>query len=309
MKKVEIEVLMATYNGAQYLEEQLDSILNQKDNRWHLTVSDDLSTDKTPHILSEYEAAYSQKIRRAFSGQRFGNAKDHFIWLLEQCKAPYIAFSDQDDYFYPEKIGKLIQRMQELEEEYGEHTPLLVFSDQCVTDEKGLTIAPSLMQYQKQYFSFFDYRSILLQNVVTGGAMMCNRALADLALIPKDRSKIIMHDWWLAVVAARFGKISYINAPLGIYRQHDHNSIGAKNVASFEYIKSQFRNLDKTKQAIQNKKEQASLFRDTYKEQLGPDDLSFLIDFQKKRSGFSFYFSNRKLIHGIHRFVGYTLWG
>ena len=116
--------------------------------------------------------------------------------------------------------------MQDAESRLGSEAPILVFSGQTVTDEKLGAIAPSLMRHQKQCFERFDYRSILMQNGVPDGAMMVNRALAKLALECRDPSQVIMHDWWMAAVAARSGEIVYIDEPLGAYRQHGSNRVG-----------------------------------------------------------------------------------
>ena len=195
MQSRRIEILMAAYNGAPYIGEQIDSILQQTDTNWHLTISDDGSTDGTDAIIDEYTRQYSDSVQRVCSGQRFGGAKAHFFWMTQQCEAEYIAYCDDDDTWKADKLEKLRNAMQDAESRLGSNTPILVFSDQTVTDEKLSVIAPSLMRYQKQYFEHFDYRSILMQNVVTGGAMMINRALAKLALECKDPSQVIMHDW------------------------------------------------------------------------------------------------------------------
>ena len=309
MQSRRIEILMAAYNGAPYIGEQIDSILQQTDTNWHLTISDDGSTDGTDAIIDEYTRQYSDSVQRVCSGQRFGGAKAHFFWMTQQCEAEYIAYCDDDDTWKADKLEKLRNAMQDAESRLGSNTPILVFSDQTVTDEKLSVIAPSLMRYQKQYFEHFDYRSILLQNVVTGGAMMVNRALARLALECVDPSRVIMHDWWMAVVAAWFGEIVYIDEPLGAYRQHGHNSVGAKDVGSAGYVRRMLSSLTHVRRALQRKKAQATVFRRTYMTRLNVVDKAFLRDFERTRSGPLFYWKNRDLIHGSHRLIGMMLLG
>ncbi len=308
-QKTVAEILMATYNGEQYIREQIDSILAQTDDRWHLLISDDGSTDRTPAIIDEYTKRYPEKIERHFSGRQFGNARDHFFYLMEQCEAPYILFCDQDDVWYPGKIEKTLDEMTRDEMLYGVETPILVFSDQTPTDSELRPLASSLMRYQKQFFECFDYRSILMQNVVTGGAMGINRALAVLAGRCKDSSQVIMHDWWLAAVAARFGKIVFIDEPLGAYRQHGNNSVGAKNVRSLSYNLNKLAHLDDLRRVIINKKWQARVFEETYSNLLNAEDNEFLSLFVKNRSGPLFYWNNRELIHGVHRLAGMLVLG
>ena len=309
MQSRRIEILMAAYNGAPYIGEQIDSILQQTDTNWHLTISDDGSTDGTDAIIDEYTRQYSDSVQRVCSGQRFGGAKAHFFWMTQQCEAEYIAYCDDDDTWKADKLEKLRNAMQDAESRLGSNTPILVFSDQTVTDEKLSVIAPSLMRYQKQYFEHFDYRSILLQNVVTGGAMMVNRALAKLALECADPSRVIMHDWWMAVVAARFGEIVYIDEPLGAYRQHGSNSVGAKNVGSLAHILHKLGHTREIRRTLTDKKAQASVFDRTYVPMLEEADRAFLGQFARRRSGLVFYLKNRALVHGFFRLAGMIVLG
>jgi len=309
MKTKKIEVLMAAYNGAAYIGEQIDSILAQTYDAWTLTISDDGSDDGTDAIVDEYVRRYPDRIRRVRSGRRFGSAKAHFMWLIGQCDAEWIALSDQDDVWSEGKLERLMEAMLAAQARLGSDTPVLVFSDQTVTDERLNTIAPSLMRYQKQYFERFDFRSILMQNVVTGGAMMINRALARLAGRCADTSRVIMHDWWLAAVAARFGEIVYIDEPLGAYRQHGGNSVGAKHFGSVEYVAKMLSRADRLRETIRLKKGQAREFMNTYAGELSEDDVRFLSAFGEEKSGFRFYIDHKNLVHGMLRLAGFAWLG
>lgn len=304
-----IEVLMAVYNGSAYIREQIDSILNQTYENWHLTISDDGSTDGTDLIADEYAAKYPEQITRVYSGVRFGNARDHFMWLSENCTSRYMLYSDQDDVFNPEKMSRLMDAMQKAERQWGRDLPILVFSDQKVVDEKLNVIEPSLMRCQKQAFDSFDYHALLIQNVVTGGAMMVNRPLCSLAVQCRSRERIIMHDWWMAATAARFGKIIYLDEPLSLYRQHGGNSVGAKRVGSAGYIAGMMGNLRGVREMILRKKSQAGVFEETYTALLTAEDRQFLSRMKQSRSGIRFYLKNRGYIHGFFRFMGWVMLG
>lgn len=304
-----IEVLMAVYNGSAYIREQIDSILNQTYKNWHLTISDDGSTDGTDLIADEYAAKYPEQITRVYSGVRFGNARDHFMWLSENCTSRYMLYSDQDDVFNPEKMSRLMDAMQNAERQWGRDLPILVFSDQTVVDEKLNVIEPSLMRCQKQAFDSFDYHALLIQNVVTGGAMMVNRPLCSLAVQCRSRERIIMHDWWMAATAARFGKIIYLDEPLSLYRQHGGNSVGAKRVGSAGYIAGMMGNLRGVREMILRKKSQAGIFEETYTALLTAEDRQFLSRMKQSRSGIRFYLKNRGYIHGFFRFMGWVMLG
>lgn len=300
---------MAVYNGEKYIREQMDSILNQTEQDWQLIVSDDESTDHTPNIVKEYVRNHPDRISFIAQPHRFGNPKDHFMALLKQTDADYYFFSDQDDVWAPEKVETLMDRMYKGEDEHGKDFPLLVFSDLMPVNEDKETIAPSLMRYQKQYFLDFDWRSILLSNVVTGGSMLANRSLVQKALCCSDQKYILMHDWWLALVAAKFGRIIYIDQSLGLYRQHNNNAVGAKDVSSAFYFSDKVAHLKEVSLSLQNKKKQANVFHETFRDQLTEDDELFLNSFVKKRSGPAFYWKNRKLIHSFSRLAGMMILG
>lgn len=144
-----IEILMATYNGEENIRDQMDSILTQTCTDWRLLVSDDGSTDGTDSIIDEYAYRYSGRVQRVCAGKRFGGAKAHFFWLTAQSDAPYLAFSDQDDVWCGRKLEVLYRAMRDAETRLGSDAPILVFSDQTVTDEKLNMLAPSLMRYQR----------------------------------------------------------------------------------------------------------------------------------------------------------------
>ncbi len=302
-----VEILLAVYNGERYLAEQLDSILAQSDDRWHLTVSDDGSEDASPAIIADYARRYPEKIGVRPAGRRFGGARDHFFDLMATCDAEYMLFCDQDDVWYPDKVKRTREALIAAAAQWGPETPILVFSDQTPTDADLNPLAPSLMRYQGQYFEAFDYRSILMQNVVTGGAMGINRALARLGRPRGDATGIIMHDWWLAATAARFGHVVYLDEPLGAYRQHIDNAVGAKNVNSAGYIARQLRALKEVRRTIVKKKRQASAFAGVFSDALTEDDRAFLSAFTRNHSGPLFWLKYRRLIHGAVRKAGMLL--
>lgn len=298
-----IEILLAVYNGEAFLREQLDSILAQTDGDWHLTLSDDGSTDSSAAILAAYAERDPERISVYDANRRFGGARDHFFHLMARCDAEYMLFCDQDDVWFPDKVKRIRAALEDATRQYGRETPLLAFSDQVPTDAALRPLAGSLMRYQKQYFASFDYRSILMQNVVTGGAMGVNRALARLAGRGVDDA-VIMHDWWLAAVAARFGRIAYIDEPLGVYRQHGKNAVGAKDVDSAGYIAGKLAALHEVRGAILKKKAQAAAFREHYRGMLSREDFAFLDGFTRSRSGLSFWLKYQSLMHGFARKAG-----
>lgn len=304
-----MDILLPTYNGGRYLPRQLDSLFAQTDGAWRLTASDDGSDDGTADILRRYLERYPGRMALHLCGRRWGNARDHFFALMRESRADYVLFCDQDDVWQPDKVRKTRAALREAEARHGAQTPLLVFTDQTVVDESLGVIAPSLMRYQKQYAGHFDYRSLLLQNVVTGCAMGVNRALLDKALRCADTRQTVMHDGWLAAVAARFGRIVYLDESTMLYRQHGGNSVGAKDVGSIGHVMRKLADLRGIRAALMQKKQQADVFRRTYAGELTVQDEAFLRGFCRPRSGPLFYWRNRALVHGFFRLAGMMVLG
>ena len=261
-----ITVLLAAWQGAAYIEEQLDSILNQtiengtkesgQEHVIRIVVSDDGSTDGTREILAKYEREYpgrvilnhrSEERRAKDSADGIPAAAGNFFWLLSQAEGEYFMLSDQDDVWKENKVERLLKRMQELEAQHGADYPLLVHSDMEVVDANLKMIHPSFFQYQKCDPSRVTFSELLVENSVTGGAVMMNRAL--LALLKERPAACFMHDWWIALAASCFGTIACVKEPLYLYRQHGNNTLGAKETGS---VKEVTERLGRTEQVSEN---------------------------------------------------------
>lgn len=195
-----ISVALCTYNGEQYIEEQLKSILNQYYRELEIVIVDDCSNDKTVEIISKY-AATDSRIKLFVNDSNLGFNKN-FEKALKLTSADYIAISDQDDLWLPEKIGTLWPSL-------GDNW--LVFSNSSFI---GDTPGGQLLQGFKLPP---DYRGILLNNYVTGHTVLINRELLRHA-VPFPNSGY--YDWWLGFVAIYHQKINYLPQTLTLYRIH-----------------------------------------------------------------------------------------
>lgn len=303
-----VQILLATYNGARYLPEQLASLQRQTYQDFTLLVSDDGSTDETPALLQELAAKWPGRVAFAAHAPAFGNARDNFFWLMEQSRADYVLFCDQDDVWNPDKVEKTLAGLRQLEQG-NPAVPVLFFTDQTPVDAELQPIAPSLMRMQQQDASQTDYRRLLFQNIVTGCAAGANRAAIQLALKCQNRQDVIMHDWWLGLVVSRFGKIGYLDESTMLYRQHGGNSVGAKQVGSLGHIVQKLTHLKLLRQTLLQKKRQAAVFLATYEEKLSQQEIAFLRQFAKPHSGWSFFLQNKKSINGFWRKAGFLLLG
>lgn len=248
-------ILLATYNGEAYLRQQLDSLLEQSYEDFVICVHDDGSKDGTAAILEEYAGRYPEKIT-VLPGAATGSSRDNFFWLMAQVEAPYYFFCDQDDIWLPRKLALCREKMAGLE---TDGVPALVFTDLSVADEQGRVLHRRMSEFQSLPPEGAAFPRLLMQNVVTGCTVMINRALRDKALLPIPAEGVIMHDWFLALTAARFGVIGFVDAPTMLYRQHGGNVVGAKNVRSAEYILSRLAS-GKIRTSLADTRAQAAFF-------------------------------------------------
>jgi hypothetical protein len=222
-----VDVVLGTFDGERFLREQLDSIAAQEGVAWRVIVRDDGSRDATLAVVDAFAREHPGCVEVLDDGEPGLGAARSFGRLLEATTAPYVFTCDQDDVWSPRKILTSLERMWELEGRSGPQREILVHTDLRVVDAQGRTIAASLDRFQRLGAERRTaLRHLLVQNAVTGCTMALNRALLGRALpVP---SEAIMHDWWLALVAAAFGTVSYLPEATVDYRQHDANAIGAR---------------------------------------------------------------------------------
>ncbi len=231
---VEIYILMATFNGQRFLPEQLESILRQSLKNWVLLVRDDGSADDTVAIIDDYARRDSRIVLINDEQGNLGPALcfGQLLYNAYQRGARYVACSDQDDIWLPDKLAAGLAAIRVLEAHFGEASPALVHSDSEVVDVGLRRLSPSFMHFQNIGNPKRPSLPVLIvQNHVVGCTLMANRALLKVALpIPPD---VRMHDWWLALCARACGTIEFLPFPYVRYRQHPDNALGA---ASFNSI-------------------------------------------------------------------------
>ena len=232
-EKLSITVLLATFNGERYLSEQLDSIFAQTEQDLRVIASDDGSSDATFNILSRYERLHSGKMKITSNNPPHG-AKYNFLNLMIANKDDYVMLCDQDDIWLNNKVEVTLNYMRIKEAKYGVKTPILVHTDLRVVD-KNLRLVDSSYRHMMDA----DYRrtslsDLIIQNNLTGCTAMYNKALAD--LIAEMPNYCVMHDWWLMLTAASFGRIEPLCKQTMLYRQHGGNEVGVRKMCSLPYM-------------------------------------------------------------------------
>ncbi|MDU3338237.1 glycosyltransferase family 2 protein [Paraclostridium bifermentans] len=275
-----VDVLMATYNGEDYIEEQIESILNQSYTKWKLYIRDDGSTDNTLQIIEKFSIKYPEKIFLVKDDKKGLGAKGNFKELMRYSSNDYCMFSDQDDIWLKDKIEKSFEKIKSLEELYGIDTPILVHTDLRVVDENKKIINNSFWKYQNLNPNNIQLRKLLVENIVTGCTMIINKPLLNLSKnIPKES---VMHDSWIALVASAKGKVYSLDEQTILYRQHSKNEVGAKSVKGIGFIQKNL-NQEKINLSINNSIGQASKLYEIFNEELTETDKQILKTFKNIR--------------------------
>ena len=210
---------MCTYNGEQFLKEQIDSILQQTYPPDEIIICDDCSKDHTVQIAKSVLAKWNGKWQVVENENNLGFRKN-FENAIQLCHGDIIFLSDQDDVWMPEKIEKMMQVFQKNE------NAVLVFHDAELVDENLKQLAPSFwrtLDFEPTRFIQKDYRQLLGHNVVQGSACAFRKRLVDQAC-PFPQGAV--HDEWLALSALSIGNIFPLQEVLLKYRQWGKNALG-----------------------------------------------------------------------------------
>jgi len=303
------DILLATYNSSEYLPAQIDSILRQDNQDWRLLIRDGGSTDNTRQTIADYCKKYPDKINQLpFEGR--AAACENFSALLDAATAPYIMFADHDDVWLPDKVTRTLSEMTIAENAYGAATPLLVFTDMLVADNEMHVLSKSYFKYQNLNPRKTSLNHLLVQNIPSGCTMLINRALANLAR--PVSSAAVMHDHWLALTAAAFGQIIYLDAPTIMYRQHPHNVFGASKYGMKYLLGKVIEGRQRVKARFHQNIVQAAAFLARFDDKLDGKTAGLLGDFCRlehcgRFERYRILIKNRIYKNGICRNIGMFL--
>jgi glycosyltransferase involved in cell wall biosynthesis len=226
-----VAILLCTYNGQEYLAEQLDSFKEQTFSNWELWVSDDGSSDCTDAIVSSFKNKLPEKNISFQLGPRKGFASN-FISLIcnLNIKADFYAYSDQDDVWEKDKLAIAVRWLESIPEDI----PALYCSRTRLVDSNNNEIGLSPLFTKPPSFA-----NALVQNIGGGNTMVFNCAARKL-LVNSGDVKVTLHDWWTYIIVSGCGGlVFYDETPYVRYRQHNGNLIGMNSswMARFKRIK------------------------------------------------------------------------
>jgi glycosyltransferase involved in cell wall biosynthesis len=303
MQHATIDIVLATYNGEKFLDELIHSILNQTYPHIRLIIRDDCSTDSTLSIVNKWIHKDPNRVYLVPSSTKLGVIKN-FSTLLEHTTHEYIMLADQDDSWLSHKVAKTFEKMQDLEKLHGKKMAVLVHTDLFLTDQCLNIFSHSFwdhLKFNPTYSSRLN--RLLVQNMIAGCTIMMNRSLKDLATPIPDEA--MMHDWWLGLVAATFGKVGIIHEPTILYRQHQSNTSGGffKPFKISHYLHNRLLGLNPTNKVSEKIKtqnnDQAFIFLMRFHNRLSRKEKQMLFDYSQLHQLFSL---KRRYLMIKHRF-------
>ena len=215
-----LAILMCTFNGENFLEEQLDSIENQDYKNWILYVNDDGSKDATLDILKRYQKKWGPKKLHIRRGPQEGFSQN-FLQIIcdKKINADLYFLSDQDDVWMPHKLSHTIKKLSKLDDSkptlYCARTTYVSSDAKKILGESDLFLRPP------------SFRNAIVQSIAGGNTMAFNNPLKKIVSQFKE-ADIVSHDWWLYIVnELSGGKTLYDSESTILSRQHSGSLIGA----------------------------------------------------------------------------------
>ncbi|MFV0555717.1 MAG: glycosyltransferase family 2 protein [Lactovum sp.] len=211
---MKVNICLSTYNGEDFLSEQIESIQAQSFQDWRLLIRDDASTDKTREIIQDFEALDSRVCWINKGEDKNIGFVASFFELVHYEEADFYFFSDQDDIWERWKLELMLDEAKK----YKFEIPTLFYTNYKIVDKNLKILYEGMLRKPLK-----ELRDFLTLNSVNGWTMMINHRLLEYW---KSVDSLDFHDWYLAELAATIGQVIYIDHLTGYYRQHDKNKVG-----------------------------------------------------------------------------------
>lgn len=205
---MKISIAMATYNGATFLEDQLQSFLDQKRQPDELIITDDGSTDETLQIIRWYADQAPFEVDWKQNSQNLGYAKN-FEKAISLCSGHLIFLSDQDDVWFNNKI-------EIMEKIMSENPDMLVgINDTEITDGD---LNPLGIRKSRQVLNL----GLSINSFITGCCTVFRSDIKPVfSPVPTD---FFVHDTWLHRLALLLDSRIFVNQTLQYYRRYEENT-------------------------------------------------------------------------------------
>jgi glycosyltransferase involved in cell wall biosynthesis len=252
--KSSIAILLGVYNGALYIEEQIDSILAQTFQDWTLYIRDDDSKDNTLEIINNYSLMHP-KIVVIKDGDGNLGCNGNYFRLLSLVESRYYMFCNADDFWFPFKIQLTFDRYL-LEESNHKDKPIIVHTDLSISDINLKVLTKSYWEsINTDPEKFKTYNKLGLCSIAAGATMLFNQKVKDLTFPVSKHAPFFDH--WMALKVVEKGIISSIHTPTISYRQIGTN-LAAVSINKENTI---FYKLASLKKVIQINRKEARMLR------------------------------------------------
>lgn len=213
-----ISVCLASYNGARFIAQQIDSILAQLGPDDELIISDDGSTDGTLEILASYKNGATSQVK-IYQGPQQGVIKN-FEFAISHSQGDLIFLADQDDVWLPDKVAKMSKV-------FAENPPVqVVISDLKIVDSQLEPLQDSYFAYRQVKIGF--WHNLLRSGYIGAGMAFRKELKAKVLPFPEH---LPMHDMWIGLAAGK--QVFFLKEPLTLYRRHAENASEIQSTSSF----------------------------------------------------------------------------
>ena len=221
-QQARVAILLCTYQGEDFLAEQLQSYATQQHRNWVVCASDDGSRDDTCAILENFRRRWGEERLSIRRGPGAGFAANFLsLTCASDIQADYYAYSDQDDIWDPDKLRRALQLLESVPAD----VPALYCSRTELVDAQNHSIGTSPLFSRPPSFA-----NALMQNVGGGNTMVFNQAARELLCQAGADVEVVTHDWWAyMVVSGCGGRVFYDGRPSLRYRQHGCNLVGTNS--------------------------------------------------------------------------------
>ncbi len=229
-----IDILLAVYNGAAYLEAAIASVEAQSHKNWTLIVRDDGSSDATPEILQAWQQRLGERMTILPNPERRNlGMNGNYTALLAASTAPYVTHLSHDDLYHPDRLALTLRAMRDREALCSPGRPVLVYSDQRVIDAAGGLVSASMWGLTGWHPPEPpELGPLLVHTAVYGGTILANRPLTDLINPLPARSRQLNDDTRFGWLAAVFGEMVPLTGAMVDFRRHGTNQSGLISLRS-----------------------------------------------------------------------------
>ncbi len=229
-------ILLATFQGQRFLEEQLQSLISQKNVSVRVIINDDGSTDGTLEIIEKWKN--SGLITKVSLSNKLGPSLAFQRLLMENVDNEFIAFCDQDDIWDSNKLYEQIQLVEK-------NKPTLIFTNRTILSKNSKE--SKRVNHRKIKPSF---RNALVENVSPGNTILINREAAK-KLSLHYQGDVTHYDSWFYLVMSATGYVVHLDKNFVKYRLHDDNLVGLRSIGSFspfESVRNYLKNAERFKE-------------------------------------------------------------